>query len=332
MTMDLSLFWFALIIFATLMYIIMDGFDLGVGMLFAVEHTRSRRDVMVNTVAPVWDGNETWLVLGGAALFGAFPQAYAAITDYLAVPLTLMLLGLIFRGVAFEFRVNATHSHRAFWDKSFMLGSFVATFTQGMVAGALVQGFSGSSTSLFPWLTPFTVFCGVGLVVAWSLLGSTWLVLKCDGELALRMRHISILLLGLFLVILLGVSVFCPLTQPFIARRWFSLPGFWYLLPVPLLVGVCSFQLARTLRQNNTHRNPFIMAIMLVFLGFAGLGVSLWPFLLPPSMTLWDAAAPAASQRFMLPGALFILPVILGYTWWSYHVFRGKVTADGGYH
>ncbi len=197
---------------------------------------------------------------------------------------------------------------------------------------AIVQGFSDNNTDLFPWLTPFTLFCGFGLVVAWSLLGSTWLVLKCDGELALRMRHLSTILLGVLLVILLGVSVFCPLTQPFVATRWFSLPGFWYLAPVPIFVGIFSIQLFRALRQNHVHRNPFIMAIMLVFLGFAGLGISLWPFLLPPSITLWAAAAPAASQRFMLPGALFILPVILIYTWWSYHVFRGKVNAEGGYH
>ena len=199
MGIDLSIIWFVIIVFATLMYIVMDGFDLGIGILFPATPDADDRDVMVNSVAPVWDGNETWLVLGGAALFGAFPLAYAVIIDALTIPLTLMLIGLIFRGVAFEFRFKATPAHRPFWDKAFIGGSILATFTQGMTVGAVINGFSVTGRAYsggpFDWLTVFNLFCGAGLVVAYALLGSTWLVMKSENALQQRMRRVSITLL-----------------------------------------------------------------------------------------------------------------------------------------
>ncbi len=336
MSLDLSIIWFVIIVFATLMYIVMDGFDLGIGILFPFTRSPQDRDLMVNSVAPVWDGNETWLVLGGAGLFGAFPLAYAVIIDALTIPLTLMLVGLIFRGVAFEFRFNATPSHRPFWDKAFMCGSILATFCQGIVVGAVINGFEVTGRTYsggpFSWLTPFTLFCGVGLVVAYALLGATWLVMKSESTLQNTMRRTARGLLLTLLAVIAVISLWTPLVHSQIAERWFSLPNLYYLLPVPLLVIIASALLWRHLGQDASHVQPFILTLVLIFLGFSGLGISIWPAIIPPSITLWQAAAPEQSQEFMLIGALFIIPVILVYTFWSYYVFRGKVPQDEGYH
>ncbi|HGH3372107.1 TPA: cytochrome d ubiquinol oxidase subunit II [Kluyvera cryocrescens] len=336
MSLDLSIIWFVIIVFATLMYIVMDGFDLGIGILFPFTRSPQDRDLMVNSVAPVWDGNETWLVLGGAGLFGAFPLAYAVIIDALTIPLTLMLVGLIFRGVAFEFRFNATPSHRPFWDKAFMCGSILATFCQGIVVGAVINGFEVTGRTYsggpFSWLTPFTLFCGVGLVVAYALLGATWLVMKSESTLQNTMRRTARGLLLTLLAVIAVISLWTPLVHSQIATRWFSLPNLYYLLPVPLLVIIASALLWRHLGRDASHVQPFILTLVLIFLGFSGLGISIWPAIIPPSITLWQAAAPEQSQEFMLIGALFIIPVILVYTFWSYYVFRGKVPQDEGYH
>ena len=333
---DLPLIWFGIIIFSILMYIVMDGFDLGIGILFPAIQDADDRDVMVNSVAPVWDGNETWLVLGGAGLFGAFPLAYAVIVDALTIPLTLMLIGLIFRGVAFEFRFKATPAHRPFWDKAFLSGSILATFTQGVVVGAVLNGFSVTGRSYsggpFDWLTPFTLFCGVGLVVAYALLGATWLVMKSENPLQDKMRRVAKKLLLAMLIVIAIISLWTPLAHSAIAERWFSLPNLWFLMPVPLLVALISLWLWRSLGQHNCHTLPFVLTLGLIFLGFSGLGISIWPHIIPPSITLWQAAAPAQSQGFMLVGALLIIPVILVYTFWSYYVFRGKVQHGEGYH
>ncbi|MGQ4606549.1 cytochrome d ubiquinol oxidase subunit II [Raoultella ornithinolytica] len=336
MGIDLSVIWFVIIVFATLMYIVMDGFDLGIGILFSATRDAEDRDVMVNSVAPVWDGNETWLVLGGAGLFGAFPLAYAVIIDALAIPLTLMLIGLIFRGVAFEFRFQATPSHRPFWDRAFLGGSLLATFSQGVVVGAVINGFPVSgrafSGGMLDWLTPFTLFCGLGLTIAYALLGATWLVMKSENPLQDKMRHTSRTLLLALLIAIAIISLWTPLAQPAIAARWFTLPNLFFLLPVPLLVVALGAWLWRDLRNSDRHALPFILTLGLVFLGFSGLGISIWPHIIPPGITLWQAAAPPQSQGFMLVGALLILPVILGYTFWSYYVFRGKVQHGEGYH
>lgn len=336
MGVDISVIWVAIIVFATLMYIIMDGFDLGIGMLFYFERDPQSRDVMVNSVAPVWDGNETWLVLGGAGLFGAFPLAYAVIIDALTIPLTAMLIGLIFRGVAFEFRFKATPSHRKFWDYSFAGGSLLATFSQGIVVGAMINGFEVEGRrfvgSSLDWLTPFNLFCGLGLMVAYSLLGTTWLVMKSEGALQIHMRHLTRRVLLALMGVIAVVSIWTPLGWQYVSDRWFSLPNFFWFLPVPLLVGVFSLWIWRLSLNPNSHVMPFILMLGLIFLGFSGLGISLWPNLIPPSITLWDAAAPPSSQLFMLVGTLLIIPVILVYTAWSYYVFRGKISGNEGYH
>jgi cytochrome d ubiquinol oxidase subunit II len=333
--MDLTLIWAAIIIFSIMMYIVMDGFDLGIGILFPFVKDARDRDVMMNTVAPVWDGNETWLVMGGAGLFGAFPLAYAVVLDALALPLTFMLIGLVFRGVAFEFRFKVPPEKQHVWDKAFIGGSVVATFSQGVVLGAFLHGlpvmdraFAGGRLD---WITPFSLFCGLSLLFAYALLGCTWLMIKTEGEIFERMRHIARPLTFILLGIIGVISLWTPLAHPAVAERWFSMPNFIFLSPVPLLVLVTAFALLRAV-QRGAHFTPFWLTLGLVFLGYTGLGISIWPYIIPPAITVWDAAAPPQSQAFMLVGALIIIPIILGYTAWSYYVFRGKVTHEHGYH
>ncbi|WP_369988189.1 cytochrome d ubiquinol oxidase subunit II [Pseudomonas xanthosomatis] len=335
MGIDLPLIWAVIIIFGVMMYVVMDGFDLGIGILFPFVPGEGDRDVMMNTVAPVWDGNETWLVLGGAALFGAFPLAYSVVLEALYLPLILMLVGLIFRGVAFEFRFKARAHKRHIWDKAFIWGSLVATFFQGVALGAFIEGFKVVDRKFvggtLDWLTPFTLFSGLGLIVAYALLGCTWLIMKTEGPLQQKMHDLARPLALVLLAVIGIVSLWTPIAYPQIADRWFSMPNLVWFMPVPLLVLVTFYALLRAV-QRNAHYTPFLLTLVLIFLGYSGLGISLWPNIIPPSISIWDAAAPPQSQGFMLVGTLFILPFILGYTFWSYYVFRGKVTHDDGYH
>ncbi|MGE8363003.1 cytochrome d ubiquinol oxidase subunit II [Pseudomonas sp.] len=335
MGIDLSLIWAVIIVFGIMMYVVMDGFDLGIGILFPFVEDEGERDVMMNTVAPVWDGNETWLVLGGAALFGAFPLAYAVVLSALYLPLIFMLLGLIFRGVAFEFRFKAKANKRHIWDKAFIGGSLAATFFQGVALGAYIDGFQvvdrAYAGGAFDWLTPFSIFCGVALIAAYALLGCTWLIMKTEGRLQKQMHDLARPLVFVVLAVTGVVSIWTPLAHADIAERWFSLPNLFWFMPVPVLVLLCTWQLLRAVVDNANYR-PFILTLTLIFLGYSGLGISLWPNIIPPSISIWEAAAPPQSQGFMLVGALFIIPIILMYTAWSYYVFRGKVTQDDGYH
>jgi cytochrome d ubiquinol oxidase subunit II len=335
MGIDLPIIWAVIIAFGLMMYVIMDGFDLGIGILFPFVRARGDRDTMVNTVAPVWDGNETWLAFGGAALLSAFPLAYSVILSALYIPLILMLAGLIWRGVAFEFRFKADEAHKPFWDKAFAWGSYIATVSQGVSLGAFINGFHVTGASYgggaLDWLTPFSLFTGVGLLVAYALLGSTWLIMKTEGALQKRMialaRPITLALLAVIGI----VSLWTPLAHPEIAARWFTLPNIIFFAPVPVLVLVTTGAILRILRRE-THAAPFLLALVLLFLGYSGLAISLWPNIIPPAISLREAAAPPESMGFTLVGALFIIPVILTYTAWSYYVFRGKVKAGEGYH
>ncbi|AVH36933.1 cytochrome d ubiquinol oxidase subunit II [Pseudomonas monteilii] len=335
MGIDLPLIWAVIIIFGVMMYVVMDGFDLGIGMLFPFVKGEQDRDVMMNTVAPVWDGNETWLILGGAGLFGAFPMAYAVVLEALYLPLILMLIGLIFRGVAFEFRFKAKADKRHIWDKAFIWGSLVATFFQGVALGAFLEGFKvvdrHFAGGTLDWLTPFSLFCGLGLIVAYTLLGCTWLIMKTEGPLQQKMHDMARPLALVLLVVIGIVSLWTPIAYPQIADRWFSMPNLIWFMPVPLLVLVTFYGLLKAVARN-AHYTPFLLTLVLIFLGYSGLGISLWPNIIPPSISIWDAAAPPQSQGFMLVGTLFILPFILMYTFWSYYVFRGKVTHEDGYH
>ena len=335
MGIDLSLIWAVIIAFGVMMYVVMDGFDLGIGILFPFVKSEGERDVMMNTVAPVWDGNETWLVLGGAALFGAFPLAYAVVLSALYLPLIFMLLGLIFRGVAFEFRFKAKAAKRHIWDKAFIGGSLTATFFQGVALGAYIDGFKVVDRvyvgGALDWLTPFSLFCGLALIAAYALLGCTWLIMKTEGRLQQQMHDLARPLVFVLLGVTGIVSLWTPLAHADIAERWFSLPNIFWFMPVPLLVLLCAWALLRAVARNANY-SPFLLTLTLIFLGYSGLGISLWPNIIPPSISIWDAAAPPQSQGFILVGALFIIPFILMYTAWSYYVFRGKVTEEDGYH
>jgi cytochrome d ubiquinol oxidase subunit II len=336
MSVDLPLIWAVIILFGVMMYVIMDGFDLGIGILFPFFGAKEERDVMMNTVAPVWDGNETWLVLGGAGLLVAFPVAYAVILTAFYLPLILMLVALVFRGVAFEFRFKASAGRRWIWDRAFAGGSYLATFFQGVTLGAFLEGvpvrdgqYAGSA---FAWLAPFPLFVGFGLVATYALLGGTWLVLKTEGDLQRRMREVSLKLVWVLLAFIGAISAWTPFSQPAIAERWFSVPNVFWFAPVPVLVIACTLYLVRALRSRETHALPFVLTLGLVFLGYSGLGISLWPNVIPPDISIWEAAGPPQSLGFTLVGALLIIPMILGYTALGYWVFRGKVGHDEGYH
>jgi cytochrome d ubiquinol oxidase subunit II len=324
--------WAAIIGTAVALYVILDGYDLGVGMLFPFTKTEAERDQMMRSIAPFWDGNETWLVLGGAGLLVAFPLAYSVIMPALYLPVIVMLLGLIFRGVAFEFR-TVSHSKTA-WNIAFSVGSTIATFAQGVVLGGLIQGIKVENNAYaggpFDWATPFALFCGLALASGYLLLGATWLVMKTDGAGADRGRaHAKIILLAV-LVFMGIVSLWTPLAYPRIFERWFSLPNIFYLWPVPVVTLAVAFLLWRSLERGG-EVVPFLATIGLFLLGYLGLVISNFPYLVPPSLTVWQTAAAPASQIFMLLGTLMLLPIILGYIVFVYWLFRGKVKAGESY-
>ncbi|AZS81669.1 cytochrome d ubiquinol oxidase subunit II [Achromobacter spanius] len=335
MGIDLALIWAVIILFGVMMYVVMDGFDLGIGILFPLIRDRDERDVMVNTVAPVWDGNETWLVLGGAGLMAAFPLAYSVILSALHLPLVFMLLGLVFRGVAFEFRFKADEHHRRYWDLAFVFGSVTATFFQGVTLGAYIEGIAvvgrAYQGGAWDWVSPFSLFTGLGLVVGYALLGCTWLIMKTEGRLHRHMCSIARPLTFALLAVIAVLSVWTPLAQPHIAQRWFSLPNMFWFLPVPVLVAAAGFDLIRRVR-GTPAAGPFLLSLALVFLAYTGLGISIWPAIIPPDISIWTASAPPQSQGFALVGALLIIPIILAYTAWSYYVFRGKVRTGEEFH
>lgn len=335
MNFDVTFVWSVIIFFGVMMYVVMDGFDLGIGMLYPFVPEKEHRDVMMNTVAPLWDGNETWLVLGGAGLFAAFPLAYSVILSALYLPLIFMLLGLIFRGVAFEFRFKALDHERHIWDKAFIGGSVVAAFFQGVTLGAYIDGIKMTGHAYtggaWDWLAPFPLFTGTGVMLAYTLLGCCWLIWKTEGDLQKRMRQVAKPLTWLILVAIGIISIWTPLTHAAIAQRWFTLPNLFWFSPVPLLVGVSMLLLLRSLKRGNDIA-PFLYALSIIFLGYIGLVISLWPNIIPPNISIWDAAAPRSSQVFTLVGTLIIIPLILAYTGWSYYVFRGKVKIGDGYH
>ncbi|MCC6194170.1 MAG: cytochrome d ubiquinol oxidase subunit II [Burkholderiales bacterium] len=334
MDIDLVPIWTAILALAVFMYVLLDGFDLGVGILSPFAADEDARTLIMNSVAPIWDGNETWLVLGGIGLFAAFPLAFAIIMPAMYFPILVMLLGLIFRGVAFEFRLKA-HRSRYLWDHSFFWGSLLATFAQGIVLGSFVHGlevrdnqFAGS---VYDWFAPFPLAVGVGLVFGYLLLGATWLVLKTEGAIRDWARGWSrVALVGVAIFIAM-ISIWTPLADPHIAARWFTWPNLLLLAPMPIVTAILVVWLWVALDRVHDAA-PFFAAIGLFALCFLGLGISLWPHVVPPSITLWDAAASPKSQAFLLIGTLFLLPIIIAYTGWSYYVFRGKVRADTGYH
>ncbi|MFU8815786.1 MAG: cytochrome d ubiquinol oxidase subunit II [Pseudomonadales bacterium] len=331
---DLALVWAMLIAFAVLAYVALDGFDLGIGILFPFLGDEHQQTVAMNTVAPVWDGNETWLVLGGGGLLAVFPLAYAIILPALYAPMIAMLLALVLRGVAFEFR-GRTKRGRFLWDASFFGGSLVAGLSQGIILGALLQGIPvadrGYAGGWWDWFTPFSLVTGIALVTGYAMLGSTWLVLKTEGDLQRRARAFA-QPAALATFVLIGVfSLWTPLLQLEYMERWFTMPELVFVLPVPVLVVVCTVLLLRSLREQR-ELAPFLYAEGLFLLSYIGLGISFYPYMVPPYITIWDAAAPDSSLLFLLVGAMILLPIIIGYTAYAYWIFRGKVDPDEGYH
>jgi cytochrome d ubiquinol oxidase subunit II len=330
----LPVIWAALLGAAVALYVILDGFDLGTGILFPFAQSERERDQMMDSIAPFWDGNETWLVLGGGGLWVAFPPAYAVIMPALYLPVFVMLLALVFRGVAFEFRAVAITSKK-YWNFAFAGGSTLAAVCQGLILGGLIQGikvedgvFAGGP---FDWATPFALLCGLGVTTGYALLGATWLVMKTEGAVAERARGQAKVVLLAVLAFMGVVSIWTPLAFERIAERWFSLPNIYMLWPVPLLTAFAALMAWRWLDQGR-EVPPFLAAIALFLLGYLGLVISTFPYLVPPVLTIWQAAAAPASQIFMLTGTLALLPIILGYIVFVYWVFRGKVREGEGYH
>ena len=325
--------WAALMGVAVAFYVILDGFDLGIGILFPFAKDDAERDRMLASIAPFWDGNETWLVLGGAGLLVAFPRAYSIIMPAFYLPLIIMLLALVFRGVTFEFRAIA--HHKPFWNVAFAAGSTLAGFCQGLVLGGLVQGvkiengvYAGGP---FDWATPFGLLCGFGVVAGYALLGACWLMLKTDGDMAARAAEKAKVLLIAVLVFMAAVSLYTPLTVPRIAQRWFTMPNLLYLAPLPIVTALVAFADWRWIEARHDVA-PFLASIALFLLGYLGLVISTVPYIVPPTLTIRDAAAAPSSQLFMLIGTLILLPMILGYTALTYWLFRGKVREGAAYH
>lgn len=334
----LPVLWAGVLALAVVMYVIADGFDLGVGILFNAATGKGWRDRMMFSVAPIWDGNETWLILGGAGLFCVFSLAYAILMPALYMPLLIMLIALVFRGIAFEFRFKAETSQRI-WDYSFHYGSIAATFAQGVVLGAFIQGFKVAENGrafaggTWDWLTPFSLMTGVGLVCGYGLLGATWLVMKTTGELEAWARRKAVRYLVGTIVSMGVVSLWVVFLGRGIQDRWFAWPNILFLAPVPLLTAFTAYQLWRKL-ENGHHYAPFFLAMTLFLMGFLGLGISLFPYLVPPRLTIWQVANTPDSQIFVAIGYAFALPATFAYTAYAYWVFRGKVAEEivgGGY-
>src|ERR1700744_551728 len=332
--LDLVPIWTAILATGVFLYVALDGFDLGVGMLYNFAPDRDARALVMNSIAPIWDGNETWLILGSVGLLAAFPVAFAIIIPAVYFPILLMLLALIFRGVSFEFRYRDAE-HRTFWDHGFAAGSALAAFAQGIVLGAFIQGFNVQGRefvgSSFDCFTPFSLFVGLALMCGYALLGAGWLIIKTEGALqdwarAFGRRCLIGTVIGIGIV-----SLWTPAVDAHIAARWFSWPNIAFLAPVPLITAGLVVYAWRSLNDGSEHA-PFFAALGLFVMSYLGIAISLWPMIVPGHFTLREAAASPSTQAFLLIGTLFLLPVILVYTAWSYWVFRGKVRADIGYH
>lgn len=332
--LDLPLIWGFLIATAVFLYALLDGFDLGCGILFLFAPSDKCRDRIMNSIAPFWDGNETWLILGGGGMFAAFPVAYAILMPALYLPVIFMLLGLIFRGVAFEFRFKSSEEHREIWDIAFHAGSLLAAFMQGVILGNFVQGIEVNGRSFaggpLDWANGFSIVTGLSLIFGYALLGATWLIMKTEDITQSWARGIAsyvLVYVGLAMAI---VSISMPFIDKRIIELWFSLPNFFYLLPIPLFTALGFVLLWKDLKSSNEVR-PFFLTIVLFFLSYLGIGISLYPWIVPFKFTIWEAAAVSTSQSLLLVGVIIFLPIILIYTAYSYYVFRGKTSHERMY-
>jgi cytochrome d ubiquinol oxidase subunit II len=331
----LPVVWYFIIGFAVMMYVLLDGFVLGIGILAPFADDDRQRDHMMNTAAPIWDGNETWLVMGGAGLMAAFPKAYAVVLSTLYLQVLIMLVALISRGVSFEFRFKAAKS-RVVWGFAFAAGSILTAFMQGLILGALVEGMPLTGGKYvhdvaFAWFSPFSILTGIAVVFGYALLGATWLILKTEGRVQRIAFDLTRPLMLAVIAFMLLVSAWLPFLDSNLMARWFTWPNFLYLSPVPILTVLDAAALWVAVIRNREVA-PFVLSLCFFVLGFVGLVVGIWPNIVPPSMTIWQAASPVRSQGFVLVGVIIMIPAVLAYTAYSYQVFRGKVAAGEGYY
>jgi cytochrome d ubiquinol oxidase subunit II len=324
--MNLPLIWAGLIAFIILMYVVLDGFDLGIGILYPFIKDHRERDLMMHTMSPIWDGNETWMVLGAACLYGAFPLVYSTVLPTLYLPLFLMLAALIFRGVSLEFRFKSHSDTRYLWDLAFSLGSIFAAFCQGLILGTFVQGHSFAGEVPYSWLTPFTVFTGISVVIGYALLGAGWLIARTEKDLQNKMYKAATILLSLLSICLLVVSLWTPFISEFVMHRWFDLSHLLYLSPFPIVTGLCILAAFYSLYKRKEWL-PFLLSIGVFICAYAGFVISIWPYILPYHVTVWEAAAPHNTLVFLGVGIAILLPVLLAYNAYAYYVFRGKTQA-----
>ena len=334
-SINLTYAWAVLLAASIFIYVALDGFDLGLGILYPFFPEQEERDLLMNSVAPVWDGNETWLVLGGGGLFAAFPLAYAILMPALYPPVIAMLLALVFRGVAFEYRWR-TERRRWVWDWAFIGGSTVATFCQGVILGAILQGIEVDGRQYggdwLDWLTPFSLICGAAVIAGYGLLGATWVNMKATGKTQVDARRLAWVFGLATVAFIIVVSIFTPFLEANYYERWLTFPNIVYAAPVPIAVAALVFALFHALYTHEHDYWPFLIALTLFLITFVGLGLSMWPYIIPTEVTIYDAAAPYKSQLFMFVGAVVLVPLILGYTAYAYWVFRGKLEIGEGYH
>ena len=328
--MDIPLIFAFLAIFGVIVYVLADGFDLGVGILFLFAPREVDRDLMMASIEPVWDGNETWLVFGGTFLFAAFPAAYYILLPAFYLPIIFMLFALIFRGIAFSFRSQAGRSRRI-WDFAFAGGSLAAAFAQGLVLGGFIGGvnvqngiFHGSP---FSFLSILGILCGLGLIGGYALMGAGWLIWKTDGQTQVFAREIGHAAIILTAAMLAVVSAWTALSEPQVASRWFSWPNIAWLVPIPL-ISVAALVAAWRALWSGPDSRLFMLSILIFLLGFFGLAVSLWPYVVPRHITIWDGAADPQTLWFVGIGLCFILPIVLAYQFHAYWVFRGKTRVE----
>jgi cytochrome d ubiquinol oxidase subunit II len=332
--MIVTFIWAVIIALGVLVYVILDGFDIGVGVILPFISKAENRKIMINSIIPFWDGNETWLVLGGVSLFTAFPLAYTTLLPALYVPLVLFIIALTFRGISFEFRFKATRLV-GLWEMVFAISSISMAFFQGIILGHFIEGFKwspdGSIQSLFQSFSPFTIFVACSLCAGYGLLGATWLIIKTGGDLCEWAYNMAAKLGMIVVAAIIAISLWTPLMHQDIADRWFSFPAILYLSPVPIITGLLIFGLYRSIKQRRSYQ-PFFYSVMLFVMSYIGLAISIWPYIVPRTITIWQAAAAYETRVFSLIGALVMLPVIVIYTYHSYKVFSGKVTSETKYY
>ena len=329
----LALAWCGIIAFGIIMYVLLGGFDLGIGIMSIFFRKEEERDLLISTILPVWDGNQTWLVFGGAALYGAFPLAFSEILPIMYIPILLMVISLLFRGIAFEFRLKAIKT-KPLWDYCFFIGSIFAVIAQGLILGTFVQGFTIQPTSelsnFHEWLNPFGIGCALGLISGYSLLGANYLIIKTTGNLQEKCFSISSKMQYIILLGFIMVSVWSPFLDPAIMERWLNLKNMPFLAILPFITLILFF-LHRYAIKNKLEHAPFWCVIGMFLMCYIGFIISIYPYIVPRKITYLEAAADRSSLLFMLIGACIMLPPLLYYTYHSYKIFSGKVTKKLGY-